>query len=50
MWDYLTLYGAAEVGAVMTHVQLVLVIYGAVCVGATLAYVIAHQLSKAHND
>ena len=31
----------------MTHVQLVLVIYGAVCVGATLAYVIAHQLATA---
>ena len=29
---------------VMTHVQLVLAIYGAVCVGATLGYVIAHQL------
>ena len=33
---------------VMTHVQLVLAIYGAVCVGATLAYVIAHQLTTAH--
>jgi hypothetical protein len=32
----------------MTHVQLVLAIYGAVCVGATLAYVIAHQLTAAH--
>jgi len=32
----------------MTHVQLVLAIYGAVCVGATLAYVIAHQLATAH--
>ena len=32
----------------MTHVQLVLAIYGAVCVGATLGYVIAHQLATAH--
>ncbi len=32
----------------MTHVQLVLAIYGAVCVEATLAYVIAHQLTTAH--
>ena len=33
---------------VMTHVQLVLVIYGAVCVGATLAYVLAHRLATPH--
>jgi hypothetical protein len=32
----------------MTHVQLVLVIYGAVCVGATLSYVIADQIANAH--
>jgi hypothetical protein len=32
----------------MTHVQLVLAIYGAVCVGATLAYVLAHQLATPH--
>ena len=32
----------------MTHVQLVLAIYGAVCVGATLGYVITHQLATAH--
>jgi hypothetical protein len=34
----------------MTHVQLVLAIYGAVCVGATLGYVIAHQLATAHKS
>ena len=32
----------------MTHVQLVLVIFGVVCVGATLGYVIANQLANAH--
>ena len=32
----------------MTHVQLVLAIYGAVCVGATLAYVSAHKLATVH--
>jgi hypothetical protein len=33
---------------VMTHVQLVLAIYGAVCVAATLAYVSAHKLATVH--
>ena len=40
--------GAAEIGAVMTHVQLVLVIYGAVCVAATFAYIITGLLTNAH--
>ena len=32
----------------MIHVQLVLVIYGSVCVAATLGYVVADQLVNAH--
>jgi hypothetical protein len=48
VWDYLTLYGRLKTEAVMTNVQLVLVIYGAVCVGATLGYVIAGLLANAH--
>ena len=32
----------------MTHVQLVLVIYGAVCVAAAFGYVIVGLLANAH--
>jgi len=32
----------------MTHVQIVLLLYGAVCVGATLGYVIAGLLANAN--
>jgi hypothetical protein len=39
---------AAETEAVMTDVQLVLAIFGAVCVGATFGYVIAGLLANAH--
>jgi hypothetical protein len=38
---------AAETEAVMTDVQLVLAIFGAVCVGATFGYVIAGLLANA---
>jgi hypothetical protein len=31
----------------MTHVQTVLLLYGAVCVGATLGYVIVDRLTNA---
>jgi hypothetical protein len=34
----------------MTHVQWVLAIYGAVCFGATLGYVIAGLLANAHKQ
>ena len=32
----------------MTHVQSVLVLYGAVCFGATFGYIIAGLLANAH--
>jgi hypothetical protein len=32
----------------MTHVQTVLILYGAVCVCATLGYVIVDRLTNAH--
>jgi len=35
-------------GAVMTHVQTILLLYGAVCVAATLGYVLADLLAAAN--
>jgi hypothetical protein len=32
----------------MTHVQIVLLLYGAVCFGATFGYIIAGLLANAH--
>jgi len=34
----------------MTHVELVLLIYGAVCFGATFGYVLAGLLANAHKQ
>jgi len=48
VWDYCVVNGRLKSEAVMTHVQLVLVIYGAVCVAATFAYIIAGLLTNAH--
>ena len=50
MRDYFRVHQAAKKGAVMTHVQLVLVIYGAVCVGVTFGYVLAGLLANAHKQ